>query len=424
MTSHDDRVVRPALETDVLVVGASLAGCATAIHLRGLGHRVTVVDKRSLTDDHYKQLCSHFVQPHAVPLLDALGLGHLRGREHGVATKAVFVTSGGVIDPPGTGYDPDRPDSYALNLERRVVDPQVRARAREVGAELLDETGVDEVRQGGDGWDVTLRQGGARRQVRARLVVAADGRRSRVAGLLGNEAEVRPNQRAAVFAYFRGIDAPAGDRSVFVRTEGDLACLYPLVDGRTALVLFAEHERVQDWRGEERARELVRYFARLDAVPDMSGAVLDSPVLGFTDYPNQVRSTVAGGVPFVGDAALSLDPMSGTGCGFALLSADLLRRAFEGRSLGPDDVTAALADYAAGHAAEIRPHVDGICADSLVGRNQESERRMFEAVCADDDLARLYLDVTGRLARPARFQRALLTHLMAGRSRAASLASA
>lgn len=411
------------LECDVLVVGGGLAGCAAAIHLRAMGHRVVVVEKRSLTDGHYKQLCTHFIQPHAVPLLDGLGLSRLRTPEYAIATKAVFVTPGGVIETPGTGYDPDRPDSYALNLERRVLDPELRARARQLGVVVVDDTGVDGLRRDDAGWEVTLRDGSGGRRARARVVVAADGRRSRVATLVGNEAEARANDRVAVFGYFRGIEAPEDNRSVFIKNEGDLACVYPLVDGRTELVLFAERSRVQGWRGEERGNDLLRYFAGLEAAPDLANATLDSPVLGYTDYPNQIRRPVAGSVPFVGDAALSLDAMSGTGCGFSLLSADLLRRAFEGRSLEEGDVTEALADYESRYRAEIGPHVDGICADAVGGKSRDSERRMFETICGSAELRRLYLGLSGRLVMPEEFHRLFMRELMVGR-RKVSLAPA
>lgn len=405
---------------DVLVVGGSLAGCATAIRLAAAGHDVVVVDKRSLDDGHYKQLCTHFLQPHAVPLLDTLGLSELRGRPHAVPTKAVFVTVGGVVDSPGPGYDPARPDSYALNVERRVLDPALRRRAHEVGARFLDGTALEGLVRDDEGWSVELRDAAGPRRARARLVVAADGRRSRVAGLLGNDAVVRPNERAAVFGYFRGIPAPDQDRSVFVRKDGDLACVYPLVGGRTELVLFSHPSRVQGWRGDGHGGELVRYFAALDAAPDMTHATLDSPVLGYTDYPNQVRRPVVGGVPFVGDAVVSLDAMSGTGCGFSLLSADLLASALAGRSWDPDDVAAGLALYASRHDAQIVPHVDGICADSLVGRGEESERRTFGTVCADPGLSADYLRLTGRMTVPAEFQAAFMRAVLSARRRPAA----
>ncbi|MEU7560402.1 NAD(P)/FAD-dependent oxidoreductase [Streptomyces eurythermus] len=403
---------------DVAVVGGSLAGCATAIRFSRMGHRVAVFEKKAVTEDSYKRLCTHFVQPHAVPLLDGLGLAHLREPGWSVATKAVFVTPGGVVETPG-GYDPGRPDSYALNLERRVLDPAVREAARKQGVQYLEGTGVESLEEDASGWTLDTRGADGPRRYRARLVVAADGRRSRLAGLLGNPTESRPNERAVLFGYFTGIEAPEGNRSVFVMNDRDLACTYPLVDGRTELVLFAEKSRVDDWRGEERLERFLEYFDGLEATPSMAGAVPESPLLGYTDYPSRIRRPVLGSVPFVGDAALSLDAMSGVGCGFALQSADLLARSFAGRSLDEAGLRAGLADYRERFESTILPHADGICGDSLVGKDEATRQRMFTTICRSPELSQKYLALTGRMVRPAEFQQAFMRGLMSQRAGAA-----
>jgi flavin-dependent dehydrogenase len=395
-------------DVDVVVVGGSIAGCAAAIRFSQLGHRVAILDKKVLDDTHYKRLCTHFVQPHAVPLLAGLGLADLYGPDSSVTTKAVFVTPGGLVEGPG-GYDPDRPGSYALNLERRVLDPAIRASARRHGVRFLDDTTVEGIDEDGDGW--VLRTGSD--PVRARLVIAADGRRSTLAGQVGNTAGTHPNERAAFFGYFSGITTRADDRSVFIMSEKDLACVYPLVGGRTQLVLFADKSVGADWHGPDgRVRGLLDYFGALPDAPAVTGAVPETPVLGYADYPSQVRQPVVGPVPFVGDAALSLDPMSGVGCGFALASADLLGRAFADRALDKAGIEDGLADYQRRFDSVILPHAEGIIADSVVSKDDNARRKTFDAICGDADLSRKYLALTGRMLLPAEFQRALMRSLL------------
>jgi len=397
---------------DVAVVGASISGCATAIRFSRMGHRVAVLEKRTLDENHHKRLCTHFMQPNGPAELDRLGLAHLREPAWSVATKAVFVTPGGVIEGPGA-YLLDQPESYALNLERRVLDPALRAAAREQGAEFFDGTSVEAVAEDASGWTVDALGESGPRRVRARLLVAADGRMSRLARELGNEAESHPNERACLFGYFSGIDAPEGDRSIFVMHEHDLACTYPLVGGRTLLVLFAEKSRVEGWGSrEERHQQFVKYFDELPDGPSMAHAVPESELLGYTDYPSLVRQSVFGSVPFVGDAAVSLDPMSGVGCGFALVSANLLADAFEGRALEPAEVKGALEDYRQHFADTVGPHVEGICADALVGKNEAFRRKMFQAISGSPDLSRKYLAITGRLVSPGGFHQDLMRALI------------
>ena len=404
-------------QLDVAVVGASISGCATAIRFSQMGHRVAVFEKKTLDEHYHKRLCTHFMQPNGAPELDRLGLAHLREPAWSVATKAVFVTPGGVIEGPG-GYLPDQPDSYALNLERRVLDPALRAAAREHGVEFFDGTSVEAVTEDASGWTLdALGESGSHR-VRARLLVAADGRMSRLAKEIGNPAETHPNERACLFGYFSGIPAAEGNRSIFVMYEHDLACTYPLVGGRTLLVLFAEKSRVEGWGNrEERHRHFVKYFDDLPEGPSMAHAVPESELLGYTDYPGQVRQTVLGSVPFVGDAAVSLDPMSGVGCGFALASANLLADAFEGRTLEPAEVKGALEDYRQRFADTIGPHLEGICADSLIGKNEAFRRKMFQAISGSADLTQKYLAITGRLVAPGGFNQDLMRALITRRAR-------
>ena len=117
---------------DAVVVGASLAGCATAIHLGRAGHRVALVDKRP-DPAAYKRVCGHFIQSSAVPALERLGVldeleaaGAVRG--HG----RVWSPYGWFGDPAGPGRN------ASLSLRREKLDPLLRRRAAETpGVELL-----------------------------------------------------------------------------------------------------------------------------------------------------------------------------------------------------------------------------------------------------------------------------------------------
>ncbi len=58
---------------DAVIVGASLAGCTTAILLGRAGARVALVEKKP-DPDAFKRICSHFVQASALPTIERLGL--------------------------------------------------------------------------------------------------------------------------------------------------------------------------------------------------------------------------------------------------------------------------------------------------------------------------------------------------------------
>jgi len=60
-------------EYDVVVVGASLAGCTAAVLFGRAGLRVALVE-RHRTMSAYKSVCTHFIQPSGVPTLERLGV--------------------------------------------------------------------------------------------------------------------------------------------------------------------------------------------------------------------------------------------------------------------------------------------------------------------------------------------------------------
>lgn len=399
------------IHADVVVVGGGIAGCAAAIRLARGDRRVVVLERRSLGDDAYKRLCTHFIQPSAVSILRGLGLGALADPRYAVPTRARLLTPGGVIDAP-VGYLPEDPGSVALNLERRVLDPALRAAARAREVEILDGTSLGGLEAGRDGWRVEARTADGIRRIRASLVVAADGRGSAIARALENPMLTRRNDRAARFAYFSGIPRPAGDRSLFVHHGDEMAFVYPLVGGRTLLSLYVTKPRSELWkRSPDAVGEFLAYFGGLPEVPALDAAEPESDLLGYGDYPVRIRQPVWRSVPFVGDAALSVDPMSGVGCGFALTCADILGEAFDERDFSPRDVHEGLKAYKGSFERVLVPHVSGLCGNAIVGRAAAAREQMFRTISGNTELSRQYLALTGRLMSPAEFQRALMRAL-------------
>lgn len=394
-----------ASPVDVAIVGASVAGCASAILFARMGYKVAVFEQKSVAQaSHYKSLCTHFIQPSAVPILDRLGLAALRQPPHSVQTQAMFVTSGGIIDD---AHAYGEHGAYALNLERSVLDPALREAVRAHGVQLVDECDVAEVHAGAEGWKLIAGNGEA--IASARLLIGADGRQSRLAKQLGTPMEQRPNDRAAVFGYFSGIDCPDQQRSIFILHEGEMAFVYPLPNGRTLLSVYIGKERARQWRSAPSMEaELLAYIKSLPEAPDLSNASLQSNLLGYLDYPNQIREPVHRSVALVGDAAMSLDPMSGVGCAFALTSAQLLADAFVGWDGSIAQMERALDAYALSYRKTIAPHADGICADSLTGKSNEVQQRAFFNISSNRALRIAYLSLTGRMILPSEFQRAFL----------------
>ncbi len=404
---------------DVIVAGAGVAGSIAALSFARHGFSVLVADQK-LESSKHKVLCTHFVQPVARPILTKLGLQSKIEAAGGVPTKAAFWTAAGWIDPPGDyALAPDSDGTLlALNIERRILDPLLLAEmATFPDLDLALATLVREPQAMPDGSTrVTVEAEGAVRQVTAGLLVAADGRRSSLARETGNLPVIRKeNQRVCLFGYFEGVPPPAGNRSLFMLGDREMAFLYPLGGTRALLSAYIPKDAEVFGSMEEKAAALIGIFNRYPDMPDFSQARLVSRMHGFRDYPNLVRHPVHGGVAFVGDAALSLDPMSGVGCSFAMKTADMLVEAVAAplRLRAPDAVARGLGSYAEQFQAFFAPHAAGIAADSVIAKSAATTAAIYSRIVRNPQLQRVFMALTGRLVSPGEFQRAFLKASMA-----------
>ena len=127
MTDRNERsIVSQSDQYDVIIAGGSIAGCVLALRYARYNLRVAILEQKSAPTD-YKTLCTHFVQPMALPILRELGLDSPLEQAGALPTKAAFWTPAGWIDPPD-GYGKDGSTAHAYNIERRLLDPFLRAR--------------------------------------------------------------------------------------------------------------------------------------------------------------------------------------------------------------------------------------------------------------------------------------------------------
>lgn len=404
---------------DVVIAGGSVAGCILALCYAKRGLKIAVLEQKD-NGTAYKMLCTHFVQPIALPVFRNLGLDGPLEDLGAVRTKAAFWTPAGWIDPP-EDYG-DKPDTaFAYNIERRLLDPFLRAQAASNQAiDLRMGHRLTRIERQDKEWLVEAQTEKGLMQFQARLLVAADGRHSQVAAMLGNQGDYDENQRAALFGYFDGIEPPPRNRSIFILSEPDRGFLYPLCNNRTLLALYVPKASAQQWQSQGASLEdkIIEYFQQFDGMPDVSGARLATPILSYSDYPNITRKASFQGVAFVGDAALSLDPLSGVGCGFAAASASMLEQATWRALCDGQDLGESLAAYEQDFNKLFLPHARGIKADSIVAKSPEMAVQTYRCVASSASLQRKFVDLTGRIISPGLFQAAYMSTLVKSRAQA------
>jgi flavin-dependent dehydrogenase len=180
-------------------------------------------------------------------------------------------------------------------------------------------------------------------EVRARVVVGADGRVSLVAQRLGCRHPHRL-RRMALITYVSGL-ADCRDLGEIFVDPPDYAILNPVAPDRANLGLVVPLAHAAPWSGRledflpARVRQLPHLARRLD------GARRVAPVQALGPLAHHVDPPRVGGVLLIGDAAGFYDPFTGEGVFTALRSAELAVETIT-RALGTGDVSVgALAAY-------------------------------------------------------------------------------
>ena len=389
---------------DAVIVGASLAGSATAIMLGRAGARVALVEQRP-DAAAYKKVCSHYIQSSAIATLERLELLE-------PMLQAGAVRSRVRLHGPWGWVEPAQRSSVAsgVNLRRELLDPLIRRTAAETpGVELMTGRTVGELlRDGASICGVTARdRDGDTLRLRSRLVVGADGRGSRVAKLAGARERKHRNERFAYGAYFEG-PAPTGSPDAsFWLLDPDMAAAFPTDSGLTFYAAMPTKQRLAAFR-EDPAKALVEFVASVPDAPPIEASRMVSAPEGKLDMTNVAHARTAPGLALVGDAALAADPLWGVGCGWALQSAEWLADGV-GAALAEPRASAAESALASGLKRYERAHRRALSGhrtmiyDYSGGRKMNpAERLLFSTATHDEGVARVMEAYGSRNIGPAR----------------------
>jgi geranylgeranyl reductase family protein len=304
-------------DRDVLVVGAGPGGASVACHLAGLGHRVTVVDRRAFPR---VKTCGDALSPLAVAELGRLGLrerveaefhrvDRVRLRGHGRSVELDWPTHPSL---PGFG----------VVARRDLLDRLVADRAGELGAEVL--TGFEAVapivERGFVRGAVVRSPDGSPHEVRARYTVVADGANSRFGRALGTFRERTWPYATAIRNYWSSPahDAPVLESIVDLRDRDGVRVtgygwVFPLGDG-TVNVGLGVVSTTRDFRSINTTQLLDVLAAELaDRWQIDPAAPLAAPASGRIPVGGSVGPVAGPTHLVVGDAAGSANPLTGAG---------------------------------------------------------------------------------------------------------------
>jgi flavin-dependent dehydrogenase len=303
---------------DVLIVGAGPAGSIAAVVLARAGARVRLVDRARFPRD---KLCGDTLNPGALALLDRLGTSA------GVRARALPVAGMIVTGPGGARVVGEyEPGVRGAAITRRELDMLLLDEAVRAGVEFDEGVIVRAPLVAPDGsrlLGVRIAASREEHDLRARVVIAADGRHSCLGFHLGLARYSRRPRRWAFGTYYADVEGMSSCGEMHIRGDGYIG-VAPVPGGLTNVCVV---------------RELGSPFRahRLEADSLVHLAVTRDPVLRerFAGARPAAAVTVLGplgvesvdvglpGLLLAGDAAGFIDPMTGDGLRFAIRGAEL-----------------------------------------------------------------------------------------------------
>ena len=335
---------------DLVVCGGGPAGASAAWRAASAGARVLVVDKAKFPRD---KPCGDGLTPRAVASIGALGLENELKAFNRV--EKLRVNGAGrtlTFDWPASDSFPD----FGYVVARTDLDEMLLRHAEAAGAEVREETSAwAPIVENDVVCGITTKRDGTTEDVRASVVIAADGASSRIARAVGMVRDERRPIGVAVRAHFEA-KRPQRDENVIESylelRDGDALLpgygwIFPMGRGSSGesrinvgVGILSSYKGWRDVNTAHLMDAFMRSLPRDWELPDISHLRSSGQLKGWRlPMGFCVREPWRPGVMAAGDAAGVVNPFNGEGISEAVesgvIAATTALKALGGR--GPSD---------------------------------------------------------------------------------------
>jgi digeranylgeranylglycerophospholipid reductase len=291
------------IETDVLVIGAGPAGSSTAKHAAINGAEVILMDKKS--EIGAPKRCAEGVSKEGLKKL---------GIEPNVRWVTKELSGVRLVSPNGTDVwlndEQVKLPEAGYILERKVFDKYMAMDAARAGATIMIKTLARGMRKDYDGYIVSCESMGEDFEIKAKIVVGADGPESRVGRWGGLKTAIKPkNMESGIQFEMVGLEMEDPDCIEFYFgsvAPGGYAWIFPK-GGDVANVGLGIVSTFTDKTAYEHLLEFVENCPATKNAQPVELNIGGDPVGGM------LKTLVSDNLMIVGDAAGHVNPLTGGG---------------------------------------------------------------------------------------------------------------
>jgi flavin-dependent dehydrogenase len=329
---------------DVVIIGAGVAGAAaaTAIARGAPSARIALIERSAWPRD---KVCGCCMNPAGVALIRDFGLTKTLASRSTPLDRVEIITphQRAVLRHPGGAV-----------IDRAALDAMLVDAATDEGVRFTPACAARVIRRENGMWIVRLRTAGTETEIRARVVIAADG----LAGGAVADLEdsrftpiVHPRSRMGVGMILPTWNPDPGSARMHLGSHGYVGVV-DLPGGRTCIAAALDPTWMRETGGPAHAISAILAQCNVEA-PELHGV----PVRGAPTLTRARRCIAHRGLFVVGDAAGYVEPLSGEGMTWALAGARALGTIIADALADPTDAAldSASAHWHRFHARGLRP---------------------------------------------------------------------
>lgn len=291
------------METDVLVIGAGPAGSSTAKHAALNGADVIIIDKKS--EIGAPKRCAEGVSKEGLKKLN------IEPNNRWVTKELTGVR---LIAPNGThvwlNEEKVKLPEAGYILERKVFDKHMAMDAARAGAKIMVKTLATGLRKEGDNLIVTAETMGEEFEIKAKIVIGADGPESRVGRWAGLKTTLKPKTMESC-AQYEMVNVKMQDSNSIEFyfgsvAPGGYAWIFPKGDDIANVglgILSTETDK-------SAYEHLLEFVKNNPATRDAQPVELN---IGGDPVAGMLKKLVTDNFMLVGDAASQVNPLTGGG---------------------------------------------------------------------------------------------------------------